>query len=200
MLSDNLIWKQRLLGIGVLTKTAAQQGGFSGVMVRSTGVPYDLRDTSPYEAYMHLPFQLYVAHRGDSLDRYLLRVVEMRESLRLMEAGVRLLTENGGTSLDTPTLHYKNNMELMIRHFKQYTTTFRTSVDRCAFQAVEAPKGEFGVFVQHRSDTQMPARVRVRAPGFLHLQGLHGLARRHKLADLVAIIGTMDIVFGEIDR
>lgn len=176
----------------------AQQGGFSGVMIRSTGIPFDLRDTAPYEVYDQLPFQLYVAQNGDSLDRYWLRVAEMRESLRLMEAGVRLLLDAPADT--TPTLHYKNNMELMIRHFKHYTTTFQTTVNRMAFQSVEAPKGEFGVFVQHRSDTQMPARVRVRAPGFFHLQGLHELAHRHKLADLVAIIGTMDIVFGEIDR
>src|SRR5690606_3248650 len=121
----------------------------------------------------------------------------MRESLRLMEASVALVLETPTDS--RPALHYKNNMELMIRHFKQYTTTFQTSMNRIAFQSVEAPKGEFGVYLQHRADTQMPARVRVRAPGFFHLQGLHRLAHRHKLADLVAIIGTMDIVFGEID-
>jgi NADH:ubiquinone oxidoreductase subunit D len=201
VLSANLIWQNRLVGIGTVGRGLALQQGFSGVVLRSTGIPCDLRALLPCEVYGDLAFQLFVAQQGDCYDRYLLRMHEMRESLRLMETSICLYLEiEGEGSTTSSVLQYKNNMELMIHHFKLFSGAPALATSRQAFQTTEAPKGEFSIYVVHRAGSATPARLRIRAPGFFHLQALHSVATRHKLADLVAIIGTLDIVFGEVDR
>lgn len=203
LLTDNRIWKQRLVGIGVVSASDALNAGFSGVMVRGSGLAWDLRKVAPYEVYSELDFDVPVGRYGDCYDRYLIRVEEMRQSLRLVEQCLNRmpagLYKSDDHKIIPPTRsRMKQSMESLIHHFKLYTEGF--SVPRGeTYVSVEAPKGEFGVFLSS-SGSNRPYRCRIRAPGFFHLQGLEFMSKGHMIADLVAIIGTQDIVFGEVDR
>ena len=203
LLSNNRIWKQRLVNIGIVTKKEALDWGFSGVMLRGSGVPWDLRKFQPYEIYDKTPFDIPVGTNGDCFDRYLIRIQEMRQSLRILLFCINNIPE-GQIKIDdkkiTPPSRYemKNSMEALIHHFKFYTQGFDVPKSS-TYIAVEAPKGEFGVFL--KSDgTNRPYRCHIKAPGFVHLQGLPFMSKGHMIADVVTIIGTQDIVFGEIDR
>ena len=203
LLSNNRIWKQRLVNIGIVTKKEALDWGFSGVMLRGSGVPWDLRKFQPYEVYDKTPFDIPVGTNGDCFDRYLIRIQEMRQSLRILLFCINNIPE-GQIKIDdkkiTPPSRYemKNSMEALIHHFKFYTQGFDVPKSS-TYIAVEAPKGEFGVFL--KSDgTNRPYRCHIKAPGFVHLQGLPFMSKGHMIADVVTIIGTQDIVFGEIDR
>ena len=203
LLSNNRIWKQRLVNIGIVTKKEALDWGFSGVMLRGSGVPWDLRKFQPYEIYDKTPFDIPVGTNGDCFDRYLIRIQEMRQSLRILLFCINNIPE-GQIKIDdkkiTPPSRYemKNSMEALIHHFKFYTQGFDVPKSS-TYIAVEAPKGEFGVFL--KSDgTNRPYRCHIKAPGFIHLQGLPFMSKGHMIADVVTIIGTQDIVFGEIDR
>jgi NADH dehydrogenase (ubiquinone) Fe-S protein 2 len=203
LLTDNRIWKQRLVGIGVVSASDALNAGFSGVMVRGSGLAWDLRKVTPYEVYDELEFDIPIGAFGDCYDRYLIRVEEMRQSLRLIEQCLNRMPAGFYKADDhkivPPTRsRMKRDMESLIHHFKLYTEGF--SVPRGeTYVSVEAPKGEFGVFLLSDGSNR-PYRCRIRAPGFLHLQGLELMSKGHMIADLVAIIGTQDIVFGEVDR
>ena len=203
LLSNNRIWKQRLVNIGIVTKKEALDWGFSGVMLRGSGDPWDLRKFQPYEVYDKTPFDIPVGTNGDCFDRYLIRIQEMRQSLRILLFCINNIPE-GQIKIDdkkiTPPSRYemKNSMEALIHHFKFYTQGFDVPKSS-TYIAVEAPKGEFGVFL--KSDgTNRPYRCHIKAPGFVHLQGLPFMSKGHMIADVVTIIGTQDIVFGEIDR
>jgi len=203
LLSNNRIWKQRLVNIGIVTKKEALDWGFSGVMLRGSGVPWDLRKFQPYEVYDKTPFDIPVGTNGDCFDRYLIRIQEMRQSLRILLFCINNIPE-GQIKIDdkkiTPPSRYemKNSMEALIHHFNFYTQGFDVPKSS-TYIAVEAPKGEFGVFL--KSDgTNRPYRCHIKAPGFVHLQGLPFMSKGHMIADVVTIIGTQDIVFGEIDR
>lgn len=203
MLTMNRIWKQRLVDIGVVTADQALAWGFSGVMLRGSGVAWDLRRTCPYEVYDHLDFEIPLGTRGDCYDRYVLRVEEMRQSLRMIVQCLNTLPE-GSVKTDDAKLtppsrgHMKHSMESLIHHFKYFTEGMIVPASE-TYCAVEAPKGEFGVYLVSDGGST-PYRCKIRAPGFAHLQGLEIMARHHLLADVVTIIGTQDIVFGEIDR
>ena len=203
LLSNNRIWKQRLVNIGIVTKKEALDWGFSGVMLRGSGVPWDLRKSQPYEIYSKTPFDIPVGTNGDCFDRYLIRIQEMRQSLRIISFCINNIPE-GPIKIDdkkiTPPsrIEMKNSMEALIHHFKFYTQGFDVPKG-FTYTTVEAPKGEFGVFL--KSDgSHKPYRCHIKAPGFVHLQGLPFMAKGHMIADVVTIIGTQDIVFGEIDR
>lgn len=203
LLSNNRIWKQRLVNIGIVTKQEALTWGFSGVMLRGSGVPWDLRKMQPYEIYEKTPFDICVGSRGDCFDRYLIRIQEMRQSLRIINYCLNHLPEGLIKSDDKKTtapsrLEMKNSMESLIHHFKYYTQGFDVP-NNITYVAVEAPKGEFGIFLKSNG-TNRPYRCHMKAPGFVHLQGLPFMAKGHLIADVVTIIGTQDIVFGEIDR
>lgn len=203
MLTNNRIWKQRLVDIGVVTADEAMQWGFSGVMIRGSGVAWDLRKTQPYDIYDKLAFDIPVGSRGDCYDRYLIRIEEMRQSLRLIMECINMLPEGTIKSDDrkiTPPsrTHMKESMESLIHHFKLYTEGFVVPASE-TYTAIEAPKGEFGVYLVSNGSNK-PYRCKIRAPGFVHLQGLDFMAKNHMLADVVTIIGTQDIVFGEVDR
>ena len=203
MLTNNRIWKQRLVDIGVVTADEALDWGFSGVMLRGSGVAWDLRKTQPYDVYDQLPFDVPVGSRGDCYDRYLIRIEEMRQSLRLIMECINVLPEGVIKSDDrkiTPPsrAHMKESMESLIHHFKLYTEGFVVPASE-TYTAVEAPKGEFGVYLVSNGSNR-PYRCKIRAPGFVHLQALDFMAKNHMLADVVTIIGTQDIVFGEVDR
>ena len=179
------------------------QWGFSGVMIRGSGVAWDLRKTQPYDIYDKLAFDIPVGSRGDCYDRYLIRIEEMRQSLRLIMECINMLPEGTIKSDDrkiTPPsrTHMKESMESLIHHFKLYTEGFVVPASE-TYTAVEAPKGEFGVYLVSNGSNK-PYRCKIRAPGFVHLQGLDFMAKNHMLADVVTIIGTQDIVFGEVDR
>ena len=203
LLSNNRIWKQRLVNIGIVTKKEALDWGFSGVMLRGSGIPWDLRKSQPYEIYSKTPFDIPVGTNGDCFDRYLIRIQEMRQSLRIISFCINNIPE-GPIKIDdkkiTPPsrIEMKNSMEALIHHFKFYTQGFDVPKG-FTYTTVEAPKGEFGVFL--KSDgSHKPYRCHIKAPGFVHLQGLPFMAKGHMIADVVTIIGTQDIVFGEIDR
>jgi NADH dehydrogenase (ubiquinone) Fe-S protein 2 len=203
MLTNNRIWKQRLVDVGVVTADQALDWGFSGVMLRGSGVQWDLRKTQPYDVYPQMDFRVPVGFRGDSYDRYLVRVEEMRQSLRIITQCLEQMPRGVVKSDDrksTPPSRsqMKSSMESLIHHFKLYTEGFIVPPGE-TYTAVEAPKGEFGVFLVSNG-TNRPYRCKIRAPGFAHLQGLDFMARNHMLADVVTIIGTQDIVFGEVDR
>jgi len=203
MLTNNRIWKQRLVDIGVVTADEALDWGFSGVMLRGSGVAWDLRKTQPYDVYDQLPFDVPVGSRGDCYDRYLIRIEEMRQSLRLIMECINVLPEGVIKADDrkiTPPsrAHMKESMESLIHHFKLYTEGFVVPASE-TYTAVEAPKGEFGVYLVSNGSNR-PYRCKIRAPGFVHLQALDFMAKNHMLADVVTIIGTQDIVFGEVDR
>jgi NADH dehydrogenase (ubiquinone) Fe-S protein 2 len=203
LLTHNRIWKQRLINVGIVSKTAALQWGFSGVMTRSSGIPIDLRKIQPYEIYSLLNFNIPVAIHGDCYDRYLIRVEEMRQSLKIMYQCINLIplglikTINAKISIPSRVIT-KTSMETLISHFKLFSEGFQVPPGE-AYTAIEAPKGEFGIFLISNG-SQKPYRCKIKAPGFLHLQGLDFMTKNHLIADVVTIIGTQDIVFGEVDR
>lgn len=203
MLTNNRIWKNRLIGIGIVSSTDALRYGFSGPMLRGSGISWDLRKQSPYEAYSFVDFKAFVGHYGDCYDRYLIRLYEMRESLSIIRQLIIDLPE-GHFKLDdhklTPPARafMKFSMESLIHHFKLYSEGVSVEPGE-TYVSVEAPKGEFGVYIA-ADGSNRPARCRIRAPGFFHLQALDYMTRGHMLADLVTVIGTQDIVFGEVDR
>lgn len=203
MLTNNRIWKQRLVDIGVVSADQGMDWGFSGVMLRGSGISWDLRKSMPYDIYDQINFDVPVGQKGDCYDRYLIRVEEMRQSIRIILQCLNQLP-NGMIKADdrkiTPPsrAQMKQSMESLIHHFKLYTEGFIVPSGE-TYTAVEAPKGEFGVFLVSNG-TNRPYRCKIRAPGFAHLQGLDFMARNHMLADVVTIIGTQDIVFGEVDR
>jgi NADH dehydrogenase (ubiquinone) Fe-S protein 2 len=203
MLTSNRIWKERLINIGVVTYKDALEWGFSGVMLRGSGISWDLRIHQPYEIYNSLDFNIPVGKNGDCYDRYLVRVEEMRQSLIILTQCIDIIKEGPIKSDDykvnSPSrLEMKNSMEAVIHHFKYYTegSIFPHSE---TYTATEAPKGEFGVYLIS-NNTEKPYRCKIKAPGFGHLQALNFMAKNHMIADVVTIIGTQDIVFGEIDR
>ena len=203
MLTDNRIWKQRLVDVGVVSAVEAQEWGFSGVMLRGSGIKWDLRQSQPYEVYDKLNFKVPVGTNGDCYDRYLIRIFEMKESLKIIEQCLNNLPNGIIKSTDkkfTPPSRgdIKNSMESLIHHFKFYTQGFNV-IKGETYTASEAPKGEFGVYLISDS-TNRPYRCKIKAPGFAHLQALDFMSKNHLIADVVTIIGTQDIVFGEVDR
>ena len=205
LLTDNRIWKQRLVGIGVVSPERAKAMGFTGPMLRGSGVVWDLRKHQPYEVYDQLDFDIPVGKEGDSYDRYLCRMAEMRESNRIIAQCVEWLRQHPGPVMSDnhkvsppARLDMKSNMEELIHHFKLFTEGLHVPEGEC-YAAVEHPKGEFGIYLVS-DGANKPYRLKIRAPGFAHLQGLNEMARGHMIADVVTIIGTQDIVFGEIDR
>ena len=203
LLSNNRIFKQRTVDVGVASREQALDWGFTGPVLRGSGVPWDLRKSQPYEIYDQLDFDVPVGKTGDCYARYLVRIEEMRESVKLMKQCLEKLPSGPVMSDDhkvtpPPRAEMKRSMEALIHHFKLYTEGYHVPAGE-VYASVEAPKGEFGVFLV-ADGTNRPARCRIRAPGFAHLQGLDFLSRGHMLADTVAIIGSLDIVFGEIDR
>lgn len=205
LLTDNRIWKQRTVGIGIVSKERALQLGFSGPMLRGSGVEWDLRKKQPYAVYDKMEFDIPVGLTGDCYDRYLVRIEEMRQSNRIIRQCVEWLQQNPGcVSLEnhkiTPPsrLSMKSNMESLIHHFKLFTEGYCIPPGE-AYAAIEHPKGEFGVYLIS-DGANKPYRVKIRTAGFPHLAAFDEMARGHMLADAVAIIGTQDIVFGEIDR
>ncbi|MCO7225055.1 NADH-quinone oxidoreductase subunit D [Pleionea sp. CnH1-48] len=205
LLTDNRIWKQRTVGIGVVSPERAYQLGFTGPMLRGSSVAWDLRKTQPYEVYHELDFDIPIGRNGDCYDRYLVRVEEMRQSNRIIRQCIQWLRENPGpVMLDnhkvTPPNRatMKDDMEALIHHFKLFTEGFCVPEGE-AYAAVEHPKGEFGIYLVS-DGANKPYRVKIRAPGFAHMAAMDELTRGHMLADVVAVIGTMDIVFGEVDR
>ena len=203
MLTENRIWKQRLVDIGVVSSEDAYDWGFSGVMLRGSGVDWDLRKSQPYEVYNELDFQVPVGFNGDCYDRYLIRVFEMRESTKIIEQCLNNIPNGPIKSNDnkfTPPSRYemKQSMESLIHHFKMYTQSFIVPANE-TYVGTEAPKGEFGVYLVSNG-TNRPYRCKIKAPGFSHLQALDHMSKGHMIADVVTIIGTQDIVFGEVDR
>lgn len=205
LLTDNRIWKQRTVGIGVVSPERALQLGFTGPMLRGSGIEWDLRKKQPYEIYERLDFDIPVGTEGDCYDRYLVRIEEMRQSTRIIQQCVDWLRANPGpviidnTKVAPPRrAAMKDDMEALIHHFKLFTEGYCVPEGE-VYSAVEHPKGEFGIYLVS-DGANKPYRVKIRAPGFAHLAAMDEMARGHMLADVVAIIGTMDIVFGEIDR
>ncbi len=207
LLTGNRIFKQRNVDIGVINLKSALAWGFSGVMLRSAGGVWDLRRAQPYECYPELEFDIPVAKNGDCYDRYLLRMEEMRQSVRIMKQCLQKLHMREGQGPVAVQNHkitpprraeMKRSMEALIEHFKLYTEGFRVPAGE-VYAAVEAPKGEFGVYLVS-DGTNCPYRCKIRAPSFSHLEATEFLSQGHMLADVSAIIGTLDIVFGEIDR
>ena len=205
LLTDNRIWKQRTVGIGVVPPERALQLGFSGPMIRGSGIAWDLRKKQSYEVYDRLDFDIPVGVNGDCYDRYLVRVEEMRQSNRIIRQCVDWLRENPGPVMagDGKVVppqreRMKGEMEALIHHFKLFSEGYGVPAGE-VYAAVEAPKGEFGVYLVS-DGANKPYRVKVRAPGFAHLAALDEMVRGHMLADVVAVIGTLDIVFGELDR
>ena len=203
LLTENRIFKQRNVDIGVVTRADAEMWGMSGVMLRSAGVKWDLRRTQPYECYSELEFQIPVGKNGDNYDRYLMRMEEMRQATKIMKQCLEKMTPGPVVSTDhkvTPPrrAEMKASMEALIHHFKLYTEGFHVP-DGEAYAAVEAPKGEFGVYLV-ADGTNKPQRCKIRAPSYLHLQAMDYMCKGHMLADVSAILGSLDIVFGEVDR
>ena len=205
LLTDNRIWKQRTVDIGIVTPEQALQLGFTGPMLRGSGVEWDLRKKQPYEVYDRMSFDIPVGVTGDTYDRYLVRMEEMRQSNRIVCQCVDWLRNNpGSVMLDDyklsppPREEMKEDMESLIHHFKLFTEGYSVPPGQ-VYCAIEAPKGEFGIFLVS-DGANKPYRVKIRAPGFPHLAALDEMSRGHMLTDMVAIIGSQDIVFGEIDR
>ena len=204
ILTENRIFKQRNVDIGKVTEDDIQKYGFSGVMVRGSGLAWDLRRAQPYECYDEFDFQVPIGKNGDCYDRYLCRMEEMRQSVSIIrQAIVKLRSATGDVmargKLNPPKRsEMKQSMEALIHHFKLYTEGFHVPKGE-VYTSVEAPKGEFGVYLVSDGSNK-PYRTKIRAPGFLHLQAMDHLCKGHQLADVAAIIGTMDVVFGEIDR
>jgi len=204
---DNRIFKQRNVGIGVVSLEECWKWGFSGVMVRGSGAPWDLRKSQPYECYEEMDFDIPIGRHGDNYDRQVIRMEEMRQSVRIMKQCVEKLSVAGGqgpvAAVDNKIVppsrgQMKRSMEALIHHFKLYTEGFRVPAGE-VYAAVEAPKGEFGVYLV-ADGTDKPYRCKIRAPGFAHLQAMDFMCRKHMLADVSAILGSIDIVFGEVDR
>jgi NADH-quinone oxidoreductase subunit D len=205
LLTDNRIWKQRTVNIGVVTPERAMQLGFTGPMLRGSGVVWDLRKKQPYETYADVDFDIPVGVNGDCYDRYLVRIEELRQSNRIIQQCIAWLRENPGpVILEDPKFappsraDMKDDMEALIHHFKLFTEGYTVPVGE-AYAAIEHPKGEFGVYIVS-DGANKPYRVKIRAPGFAHLSAMQEMVEGHMLADVVAVIGTQDIVFGEIDR
>lgn len=205
LLTDNRIWKQRTVNIGVVSPERAIQLGFSGPMLRGSGIQWDLRRKQPYEVYDQMDFEIPLGVNGDCYDRYLVRVEEMRQSNRIIRQCVDWLRNNPGPVIledyklaPPPREEMKDDMEALIHHFKLFTEGY-TLPEGEVYTAIEHPKGEFGVFLVS-DGANKPYRLKIRAPGFAHLAAMDEMVKGHMLADVVAIIGTMDIVFGEIDR
>jgi NADH-quinone oxidoreductase subunit D len=203
LLTENRIFKQRLVDIGVVSKQQALDWGFSGPMIRGSGIAWDLRKSQPYEIYGELDFDVPIGKNGDSYDRYLIRVQEMYESIKIIEQCIAKIP-NGEVVTDDKRVappkrtDMKNSMESLINHFKLYTEGYHVPAGE-VYGCVEAPKGEFGVYLISDGSNK-PHRCRVRAPGFAHLQGLEFMVKGNLLADVVTVISTQDIVFGEVDR
>jgi NADH dehydrogenase (ubiquinone) Fe-S protein 2 len=203
MLTGNRIWKERLVDIGIVSAKKAIDWGFSGVMLRGSGLPWDLRKSQPYEIYSELSFSIPVGNNGDCYDRYLIRIEEMRQSLNILEQSIQLMEEGPIKSLNyklnpPSRSEMKVSMEAVIHHFKLYSEGLILPFGE-TYTATEAPKGEFGVYLIS-NNTEKPYRCKIKAPGFGHLQALNDMAKGHMIADVVTIIGTQDIVFGEVDR
>jgi len=205
LLTDNRIWKQRTVGIGVVSPAMALNLGYTGAMLRGSGIEWDLRRKQPYAVYDRLDFDIPVGVNGDCYDRYLVRVEEMRQANRIIKQCVNWLRENPGPVITDnrkvapPTrVEMKTNMEELIHHFKLFSEGMHVPEGE-TYAAIEHPKGEFGIYVIS-DGANKPYRLKIRAPGFAHLSSMSTMAKGHMLADAVAIIGTMDIVFGEIDR
>lgn len=203
MLTSNRIWKERLVDVGIVSHQTAIDWGFSGVMLRGSGIPWDLRKSQPYEVYSELDFSVPVGSSGDCFDRYLIRVEEMRQSLKILSQCINLIEEgivkNNSYKINAPSrVEMKNSMEAVIHHFKYFSEGFVVPSGD-TYTATEAPKGEFGVYLVSNG-TEKPYRCKIKAPGFGHLQALNEMSVGHMIADVVTIIGTQDIVFGEIDR
>ncbi len=203
LLTGNRIWKQRLVNIGIVSYKEALEWSFSGVLLRSAGISWDLRKNQPYEIYNELDFEVPIGKNGDCYDRYLIRISEMRQSLNILNQCLNKIP-SGNVKIDdykivSPTRGLmKNSMESLINHFKLYSEGVNIKKNE-VYCAIEAPKGEFGVFLVS-NNTNKPYRCHIRAPGFAHLQGLDLMSKGHLISDVVTIIGTQDIVFGEIDR
>jgi NADH-quinone oxidoreductase subunit D len=207
LLTGNRIFKQRNVDIGVVSLEEAWKWGFSGVMVRGSGAAWDLRKSQPYECYPEMEFDIPVGRNGDNYDRYLIRMVEMREATRIMKQCVEKLQSADGSGpvsvadnkiVPPRRAEMKRSMESLIHHFKLYTEGFHVPAGE-VYAAVEAPKGEFGVYLV-ADGTNKPYRCKLRAPGFAHLQAMDFMCRGHMLADVAAVLGSLDIVFGEVDR
>jgi NADH-quinone oxidoreductase subunit D len=205
LLTENRIWKQRTVGIGVVSPERAKNLGFSGPMLRGSGIEWDLRKTQPYDVYDQMDFDVAVGTNGDTYDRYLVRVQEMREANKIIQQCSKWLRANPGPVITSnhkvapPTrTEMKSNMEELIHHFKLFTEGFHVPEGE-AYAAVEHPKGEFGIYLVS-DGANKPYRLKIRAPGYPHLAAMDEMSRGHMIADAVAVIGTMDIVFGEIDR
>ena len=207
LLTENRIFKQRNVDIGVVSLKECFEWGFSGVMVRGSGAPWDLRKAQPYECYSELDFDIPIGKNGDCYDRYLIRMQEMRESVKIMKQCVERLSSADGqgpiSSADGKVVppkrgEMKRSMEALIHHFKLYTEGYKVPAGE-VYAAVEAPKGEFGVYLVSDGSNR-PYRCKIRAPGFAHLQAMDHICRGHMLADVSAVLGSLDIVFGEVDR
>ncbi|KLT22571.1 NADH dehydrogenase I, D subunit [Wolbachia endosymbiont of Armadillidium vulgare str. wVulC] len=203
LLTENRIWKQRTVGISEISIKQALDWGFSGPMLRAAGLAWDLRKSQSYEIYDWLDFDIPIGQNGDCYDRYLVRMAEIRQSISLVKQCIEKMPEGPIKTEDRkisppPRAEMKTSMEAMIHHFKLYSEGYHVPAGE-AYTAVEAPKGEFGVYIVS-DGTNRPYRCRIRAPGFAHLQALDFMAKGHMLADVAAIIGSLDIVFGEIDR
>jgi NADH-quinone oxidoreductase subunit D len=205
LLTDNRIWKQRTVGIGVVSPERAKALGFTGPMLRGSGVAWDLRKKQPYEVYDRMQFDIPVGVNGDCYDRYLVRVEEMRQANRIIVQCIEWLRANPGPVIvdnhkvaPPSRIEMKANMEELIHHFKLFTEGMHVPEGE-TYAAVEAPKGEFGIYLIS-DGANKPYRLKIRAPGFVHLSALDEMTRGHMIADVVAVIGTQDIVFGEVDR
>lgn len=203
LLTTNRIWKERLVDIGIVTGNQAIEWGFSGVLLRGSGIPWDLRKAFPYDVYEDMNFNVPVGTNGDCFDRYLLRVEEMRQSLNIIRQCLNSIPEGpikiNNKKISSPSrAEMKQSMEALIHHFKLFTEGLIIAPGE-TYTAVEAPKGEFGIYLISNGSNK-PYRCKIKAPGFGHLQALNDMAKGHMIADVVTIIGTQDIVFGEIDR
>ncbi|MFM7122555.1 MAG: NADH-quinone oxidoreductase subunit D [Fluviibacter sp.] len=205
LLTDNRIWKQRLVDVGVVSPERALNMGFTGAMLRGSGIAWDLRKKQPYEVYDRMDFDIPVGTNGDSYDRYLVRMEEMAQSNRIIKQCITWLRANPGPVMTNdykvappPREAMKSNMEELIHHFKHFTEGIHVPEHEC-YAAIEHPKGEFGIYLAS-DGANKPYRMKIRAPGFAHLSALEEMSRGHMIADVVTIIGTQDIVFGEVDR
>lgn len=205
LLTNNRIWKQRLVDVGVVSPERALNMGFTGAMLRGSGIAWDLRKKQPYEVYDRLDFDIPVGTNGDSYDRYLVRMEEMAQSNRIIKQCITWLRANPGPVMTNdykvappPREAMKSNMEELIHHFKHFTEGIHVPEHEC-YAAIEHPKGEFGIYLAS-DGANKPYRMKIRAPGFAHLSALEEMSRGHMIADVVTIIGTQDIVFGEVDR
>ncbi|MEI9884933.1 MAG: NADH-quinone oxidoreductase subunit D [Rhizomicrobium sp.] len=203
LLIENRIFKQRNVDIGVIDRKDAEMWGFSGVMLRSAGVAWDLRRAQPYECYSDLDFQIPIGRNGDCYDRYVMRMEEMRQSVKIMRQCIEKMPGGPVSSTDHKVVppkraEMKNSMEALIHHFKLYTEGFHVPAGE-VYAAVEAPKGEFGVYLVSDGSNK-PYRCKIRAPSFVHLQAMDYMNKGHMLADVSAVLGSLDIVFGEVDR